>query len=98
MGGMAASNLIDRSREYPETVLADFGDPNVLSNRVAAMVRANAERWFWLPCPLCGMYFGGHEHHFLDGFPDSIPSGQPGLSTGICPPCQMAGRGRPVTW
>lgn len=55
--------------------------------------------YFWLPCPLCGEYFGGHEWRWRDGkasIPD--PAGQPYRSIGICPSCTLAGRGRGHEW
>jgi hypothetical protein len=52
-----------------------------------------ASRYFWLPCPLCGRAFGGHE--FIDGTAGSIP--KPGYEPPgpygpfrrvvICPAC-----------
>jgi hypothetical protein len=58
-------------------------------------------RWggyFWLPCPLCGQHFGGHEWRDVDGKVASIPTGHPGNalwseSEGICPDCTRAGLG-----
>jgi hypothetical protein len=45
--------------------------------------RAYAERYgyFWLPCPLCGDEFGGHEAW------GAIPTDTEGRSEGICPSC-----------
>jgi hypothetical protein len=44
--------------------------------------------YFWLPCPLCGQYFGGHEWtsrtaHTKDG-------------KGICPDCDKKGLGTDI--
>jgi hypothetical protein len=53
--------------------------------------------YFWLPCPLCGNCFGGHEWRDLDGNLSSIPDETtPGLSHGICPACTRAGKGVPA--
>jgi hypothetical protein len=52
--------------------------------------------YFWVPCPLCGRYFGGHEWRDINGLPSSIPAGDPGISKGICPKCTRAGRGVPT--
>lgn len=44
--------------------------------------------YFWLPCPICEQYFGGHE--WLIGtfnFPSSIKG------KGICPDCTRQGKG-----
>lgn len=45
--------------------------------------------YFWLPCPLCGREFGGHE------ITDSIhvDGDRPGLFTGICPVCSAERNG-----
>jgi hypothetical protein len=32
-------------------------------NRVAAKRYAANRNYFWLPCPRCGEFFGGHEPH-----------------------------------
>ncbi len=55
--------------------------------------------YFWLPCPLCAVEFGGHEWHddVLNGRPGSIPMpGRPGHAHLICPACTLAGRGYEV--
>ena len=56
--------------------------------------------YFWLPCPICGEYFGGHEIMWLvDFFPqvstfvDSQDT--PGNGRAICPDCANAGKGDP---
>lgn len=48
-------------------------------------VWAEANGYFWLPCPLCRREFGGHE--ITDYIPD--PVGGPGRSIGICPFCTI---------
>ena len=57
-------------------------------------------RYFWLPCPLCGAHFGGHEWRDIDGKTSHIPDpgGEPGCYTGICPACTRAGRGQQTMW
>ena len=54
--------------------------------------------YFWIPCPLCGRYFGGHEWREIDGKPDSVPDPRGGadigLSRAICPICTAEGRGQ----
>ena len=40
--------------------------------------------YFWLPCPLCGGHFGGHEWTNCDGIPKPD---EPGIKLGICNDC-----------
>lgn len=47
-------------------------------------LRALAGGYFWLPCPECAEYFGGHELRLSDG-PRVIRFGQPNRL--LCPPC-----------
>jgi hypothetical protein len=68
-----------------------------LSRAVAADAEryANQHGYFWLPCPLCGVPFGGHEVLTRrDGIPH-IPdfAAGPGNYLIICPWCTRAGRG-----
>lgn len=53
--------------------------------RLLNKIYANIMGYFWLPCPLCGQYFGGHEWKY--GEYHSIPSKKKGIYTGICPDC-----------
>jgi hypothetical protein len=57
-------------------------------------LRAWCGGYFWLPCPLCGQEFGGHEWKAAPGKSATITitadSGK-----GICPDCTRAGRGDP---
>lgn len=46
--------------------------------------------FFWLPCPLCGREFGGHQ--FGKSVPD--PMNPPFGGVGVCPPCSRALPGR----
>ena len=47
---------------------------------------ANSMGYFWLPCPLCGESFGGHEWKVGDCH--SIPiKDKPNMRKGICPDC-----------
>lgn len=55
--------------------------------RLLNMLYAHATAHFWLPCPLCGQMFGGHE--WKDG--NDIPTGEPGTGMGICPDCGNRG-------
>lgn len=55
---------------------------------------AQTHGYFWLPCPLCGKPFGGHEWRRAAGRPDSVPNPmEPTQYVGICPRCTVAGRG-----
>lgn len=49
--------------------------------------------YFWLPCPLCGRDFGGHEWRDIGGNISTIPTDEPGIVEGICPSCTIAGYG-----
>ncbi len=60
--------------------------------RLSAKVYAKSHGYFWLPCPLCGMEFGGHEWGDIGGKSSTIWSGK-GKATGICPQCTRDGKG-----
>lgn len=60
--------------------------------RWAHRVFAWAARYAWLPCPLCGREFGGHEWRDIDGMISATPK-TGGGHTAICPACTRAGRG-----
>jgi hypothetical protein len=57
---------------------------------------ARMHGFFWLPCPLCGRQFGGHEWRHIDGKPAAVyrDPADPGHGTGICPSCTRAGLGQ----
>lgn len=44
--------------------------------------------YFWLPCHLCGVAYGGHQWRTYDGQPCVLKDGR-----GICPTCTKAGLG-----
>jgi len=50
-------------------------------NRLYHQARAFVSGYFWLPCPICGQYFGGHEK----GQGDLMTSWFDGVS--VCPNC-----------
>lgn len=62
---------------------------------------AGKRGYFWLPCPLCGNPYGGHERDYLTDKPSSVPDPLnpptsehgPFMSVGICPRCTRVGRG-----
>jgi len=55
--------------------------------RTINKVIANNVGYFWLPCPVCGNDFGGHE--WGDSDYSSIPEDDEGHSfVGICPNCE----------
>lgn len=57
-------------------------------------LKASMLGYFWLPCPLCGRMFGGHEWlPGAPGLPSSIPSRRTGIVDGICPRCTRKGLG-----
>jgi hypothetical protein len=92
--------ILDVTRRYPYAPVPDLTDTLVTAARSLAFGEARQVGWFWLPCPLCGMYFSGKEWGPpRAGVTDFIPvAGRPGLFRAICPPCAAAGRGasRPV--
>lgn len=63
---------------------------------------AQLHGYFWLPCPVCGQRFGGHEwrreinkefgrgYHITD---IPTPGSGPTVGTGICPDCIAMGVG-----
>jgi hypothetical protein len=59
---------------------------------------ANLNGYFWLPCPLCGKEFGGHEWKDYNGLSSSVsvPDMEYG-GKGICPDCTKAGKGEKWT-
>lgn len=81
---------------YPMPPLIDVSDPVIQGQRMLACVTATTGGWFWLPCPLCGVHFGGQEWLWNNRNASQIahiPSGRPGVTSGICPWCTAAGRG-----
>lgn len=55
-------------------------------------LRASIGGYFWLPCPSCGSYFGGHEVLHDGEHQNSIPTG-PHTGRLICPACALRGVG-----
>lgn len=53
-----------------------------IATRAAARSEAAARGLFWLPCPLCGVEFGGHEWEHDATIPASASQNR-----AICPPC-----------
>jgi hypothetical protein len=73
--------------------------------RALHWIYAALNGYFWLPCPICGQRFGGHEWKDCDGKPSSIAApgylGREGARVAICPDCTRKGRGDPsniVIW
>lgn len=60
-----------------------------LKHRWWARFRAAIGGYFFLPCPICGEMFGGHEWKGGSIYP--YP-GSPGHGVGICPACNREGR------
>lgn len=86
---------------YPLEPLIDITDPAVMMQRAQACGTARGGGWFWLPCPLCGLEFGGQESmRGSDEKPSAVHmDGQPpDTARGICPFCTMAGRGADPRW
>lgn len=58
-------------------------------NRLLNRLYARVMGYFWMPCPLCGEYFGGHEWH--PGASIHVIGDPVELNTGICVRCYMDG-------
>lgn len=54
---------------------------------------ANLSGYFWLPCPLCGKMFGGHEVVINTKYSNSIATEKRGFGQCICPDCTFKGLG-----
>lgn len=64
--------------------------------RLAGRLYARCAGYFWLPCPSCGEYFGGHERArsgHLDSVPHMYVSNRPAGGVAICPRCTRQGVG-----
>ena len=86
---------------YPLEPLIDVTDPAVAMQRAQACATARSGHWFWLPCPLCGLEFGGHEAMpGSEGKPATVhmSGDDPRSGRVICPFCTMAGRGADPRW
>jgi hypothetical protein len=46
--------------------------------------------YFWLPCPLCGRHFGGHEHGGVTRVGNTLKA--------ICPACKAARDDDSAVW
>jgi surface polysaccharide O-acyltransferase-like enzyme len=53
-------------------------------SRYAEEIYARANHYFWLPCPICGEYFGGQESD-----PDAILMETETSATGVCRNCKF---------
>jgi hypothetical protein len=77
----------------PDVNLASFR-----LGRASASILANIQRYFFLPCYLCGIMWAGYEWKNVKGRCNSIPVNKSETrSWGICPWCTEAGRGCLVT-
>lgn len=54
-------------------------------HRTRRMLAASLRGYFWMPCPLCGEEFGGHE--WVGRI--SLPAEGQGMTQGICPACEL---------
>jgi hypothetical protein len=70
-----------------------------MSSEVYNQVRAAMGGYFWLPCPLCGKEFGGHQWRDYDGKKSTVRCRKSrSTAHGICPDCTKAGKGEPFSW
>jgi hypothetical protein len=56
--------------------------------RIYHKLYAKSTGYFWLPCPLCGREFGGHE--WGDSPWATIPTDIENSRTGVCPACEQS--------
>jgi len=56
-------------------------------NRYFNKLYANINGYFWLPCPVCGEYMGGHEWKLGGSIPIKHDKGYY-LGDGICDNCE----------
>lgn len=69
--------------------------PHRMRFRTFNRLRAKLNNYFWLPCPLCGRYFGGHEWLIHYDLVATIPDeNNERVNIGICPDCTLDGKGR----
>lgn len=54
-------------------------------HRTRRMLAASFRGYFWMPCPVCGEEFGGHE--WVGRL--SLPTSEQGMTQGICPACEL---------
>ena len=74
--------------------------------RMLNKIYAQLNRYFWLPCPVCGQMFGGHEWKDIEGKISTIPDPtaitvsntgrdmRVELGKAICPDCTKSGKGK----
>jgi len=59
--------------------------------RILHKIYAKVNHYFWLPCPVCGKEFGGHEKHGRQGVITKRETDEHGTtyeySTGVCKNC-----------
>ena len=58
-------------------------------DRKAHETYAKRYGYFWLPCPICGEEFGGHEWAAETSWV-TLPTGRPGVRQGVCSACSAA--------
>jgi hypothetical protein len=59
---------------------------------------ANFSGYFWLPCPLCGNFFGGHEWK-IDNKGDAYILIDPdGSGKAVCPNCHERAKNYNIKW
>jgi hypothetical protein len=71
-----------------------------MTARTIAAATARTGGFFWLPCPLCGRHFGGHEWQDINSHDASIPDPDREQNPeralcgkAICPACTATGAG-----
>jgi predicted RNA-binding Zn-ribbon protein involved in translation (DUF1610 family) len=69
-----------------------------MKHRAWNRLRAWLGGYFWLPCPICGQHFGGHEAVGADlrVVPLTSPIPQTVSYKFVCPGCTALGRGHTI--
>ena len=73
---------MERGLKLSITGVGDNGREGVARERRYQRRYARRHGYFWLPCPLCGEEFGGHERGS-----GNVPTGDPDRFESICPAC-----------
>jgi hypothetical protein len=87
-------HIVALAKALPELFLA-IRDEWLWVGRMAHSMWASRFGYFWMPCPICDVSFGGHQWKTSTELPGEIrhPT-EPFKHIAICPRCRKAGRGQ----